>query len=588
MIIYELYSRDLDQTKTISSDALPAPRGWDDEQFTITRNQTYDGLMRQFSASLGWIEEVKTWLRSIIDTYGLKSIVDITKYFYNTSTFEKEQINKGVLNFESYREDEFFFDVNYEDSNYVTWIKNRENESILYNVGTPGYSLDGTTLPGYTSAFTNVTLYGVAFASTVVKMAYPFEVINRILQRIMNIDYNPLRSEIFGRTNLTSNGFSSNYVGNGYFSYFMITKGLIIRGTDINLDGGSGADGKTNLNIAFKKIFEFFDKKKRLGMGTEVETGGDGIERTYIRIEEKSYFYQDALYSFTVTPDNIAELSREPAEEYLYSNIRAGQTTFSKDEDLGLTEYVNEVQYSTPVGEFGGELDLSTEYRADGTTIEKLRTNPIGAGDQDEIEGDENIFIIDCYLDGATIKSRNDSILPDGFSSISGIYGTNPLYTNLRLRGSQSIYDSGKWIKPGMALYTSDVLRFQDAKQLSKVVTQLSGSTQIVTDNEDINISDLEDGKIQPYKIRFLSILTTSQIQEIIDNPYKLVKYWDYISSAYKYGWILEVSSDLVDKETNYELIEAIDIDDLEGAYWLTQDDLYWETQDGQPWLLSA
>ena len=47
-----LYSVDLDESMVMSQEELDAPMGLDSLQATLTRNSTYDGFFREFTASL--------------------------------------------------------------------------------------------------------------------------------------------------------------------------------------------------------------------------------------------------------------------------------------------------------------------------------------------------------------------------------------------------------------------------------------------------------------------------------------------------------------------------------------------------------
>jgi hypothetical protein len=55
--------------------------------------------------------------------------------------------------------------------------------------------------------------------------------------------------------------------------------------------------------------------------------------------------------------------------------------------------------------------------------------------------------------------------------------------------------------------------------------------------------------------------LTRDQINAIIDNPYGLVKFYNYIDKEWVQGWIKECSTDRVDRETTWQLYEAINLE---------------------------
>lgn len=594
-----LYSVDLDQTRTMSPEDLPAPMGIDTLQQALSRNTTYDGFIREFTASLMFTKTVQTWLRGIIDTYGLQSEVQVTIQEYNSNQVSYDLIFTGILNLSSYKEVELYFDCNLEDSSFSRDIKNRENQNIDYNSGT---SLDGTLLPGFIDEFFELKLYGNSGSyindqgstvniseTTTISALFPFELFTKVIQKLTNSDYEVFKSSLFGRTNLTSNGFTRDYAVNGELAYRMITHGLLIRGWDEN---GTGAkqEGFVDLVVQFKELFTSYHKQIPLGMGIESETQADGTIRKYVVIEKKEYFYQNAQYSFILGPESIDKFERVVAEEFYYNSIEAGYDKFTIDSRFGSGEFNNISEYSTPLSVFRNKLELLINYRADGAGIEELRWHPKNPliEDQEEVDGENDIFFIDAFVDSLGELRSTDASSAAGFQSVSGVYGEDPLYYNLKARPSVAVNKWGKWIKVGLQFNELDVLSFQKSEKLSKVSTLLTGETTPIVDGEDINISDLEDPILTGYIIKFFGPLPTSYIQEIQNNPYLIFQFWDPTKEDWGYGFLREVSITPITSETNYALYEISNPALLPGGRKLQENGDYKLQENGDYKLLEA
>lgn len=581
MIKYELYSVDLDDTKILGKGNYPAPRGWDNEQLTIRENDDYVGFFREFSGTLGFVKDIKTWIRNIISTYGVESKVTITRYEKTWYSFSWTVTDTAILNLSNYKEDIYFINLNYEDNSVSQNLKNFEQTEIKYN---SIYSLNGSVLPGNTNNFMTIRLYGLTTggysAYTDIYGVPPFEVFNRLWQKISNQTINCFRSLLFGRNNLTSNGFSGDYASNGYFAYWMITNGRLIRGTDPNNTDEEGVIGKTDLIIAFKKLYDYFNKKKPLCLTIEEETIS-GVVYYYLRIEERSYAYKNSLYSFSITSDRVDKLEVSPDPKYFFNKIKAGCRT-QNNNDFGLTEFNGVAEYTTPITVFSNELNLVTEYNSAGSIIESLRRLPITGTETEKNEFDETVFIIDCYLDGSTIKSRNDSSLPTGFTTISGIYpatgtiGTDIFNTNLRARAAQAITNWLSWINVGLQKLTGSYVRFQKSEGLSKVTTLVSGDTDNVVDGANMAVDDFPAAKITGNQYNLYTHLTASERAEMKANPYKLLPVWNYILKDYAYIWPKEYSSTPLFFDTNLRGEESVDIGTLTGGYVEYADQATW------------
>jgi hypothetical protein len=289
---YILYSVDLDEEKILDEDNHLAPRGWADEQLTIKENEFYVGNFREYSGAFGFVKEINDWLLNIILTFGVESVVKFFRYVKLSDDPNWVLTDESLLNLSNFKADINFLEINAEDNSAQKNIKNYESTPIKYN---SIYSLDGSALPGNVLNFQIIRLNGLTTgefsAYTDIIGVLPFELFNRVLQKITNQNYNMFRSSLFGRTNLVDNGFDSNYPVNGYFAYMAVTNGWLIRGASPNNTDEEGIEGRVDLITEFKNLYAFFNSKKPIGMGIETEIVS-GETRYFLRIEERNYFYK--------------------------------------------------------------------------------------------------------------------------------------------------------------------------------------------------------------------------------------------------------------------------------------------------------
>jgi len=104
-------------------------------------------------------------------------------------------------------------------------------------------------------------------------------------------------------------------------------------------------------------------------------------------------------------------------------------------------------------------------------------------------------------------------------------------------------------------------IRFNKAEKLSDLHSQTLDETTTIYENRDIAITDLKTPRLTGKLVNFDAPLTREQINILADDATGLIKYYDYFAKKYKHGWIKEVSTNRVDKSTNWQLYEAQNVD---------------------------
>jgi len=561
---------------TYDSDSLTInindlPRGFGQMGYKLKVNPT-NNVIREFTEEFGFTETSRTWIKSKIAADGLDIIIECSiEYFENS---EWKILIDGIINLEGHNEERFFINANVSDSSFNTKLNDRSKLEIDYN---SKYSLGGLETLGFLSDFFDLSLTGSdgagGYEATSIKVIPPFELVTKLLQKITDFGHDLLKSSILGRTNLSSNGFNASYdyAVNGDLSLVMFSKGLLISGILPN-ENNSKVSGKTDFVTNFDYIFQVLNLIQPLGMAVEYI---DGLP--YIIIEELSYFFKNKQYSFVLEKGDISDIRKKPISEFFNNIYEVGYTKFSKDNEEGLSDYSGKVSYTSPLINFSNTQSIISNFSASPADIERARANPVSgrSKDTEAFDTDEAIFVIDAYYDGATLKSR-DNI--EGWQSVvTGIYGAAPLYTNLRIRPTQCIYNRGRWIKTSLLHNTGEYLKFQGAENLSKVSSQLTGSTIVVTDNTNIAIDDLAPDTavlLSGMQIDLNASLSPGNFAEIRDYPGYYLKYWSEIDDDYNYIWLRETSINPTDgSDFNIMGWEPRSITALEPTYMEFEDE---------------
>lgn len=518
-----------------------APEGWDDLEYTVSRSATYHGLTRSFSGALRFVKDGKVFIDNIVTTYGTEAEISIVIQELSSIKIWETKVN-GILNFdpEIYSKQENHTEINFEDSVVHKKFKNRENSDIAYN---RKESINGTILPGFASESETVQLRGQNTDVGNATAIYPFEAFNRVFQVICDLDYNPVVSSIFDRESLGA-------VEDGKAANVMLSKGLLMRGA--TLAGDTIQDGETNINFKAIELFRNFDGLFNLGLDIQFDTVN---ERYIFVIEEKGYFYQTTEL-FTL--ENLSDLVYEYEPSLTIQKISTGYRKFAETNDFGLSEYNNRLEFVTPISVSNTELMNESTYRADGTAFQIAIENRFTASDEDnQTDIDEDIFFIHSFDDSGTLRSVQN----EGFDLIGGLYGADPIQANIFISPTRNLTRWGEYIRSALSFFTEDgVIRFNKAQNLSDLRSQTNEETETIFENRDIEISSLKTPRFSGRRIRFNAPLTRAQIDIISGNPYGLVKFKDYISKEYNFGWIKEASTDRVDKNTTWELWEVANL----------------------------
>jgi len=159
---------------------------------------------------------------------------------------------------------------------------------------------------------------------------------------------------------------------------------------------------------------------------------------------------------------------------------------------------------------------------------------------------------------------------------IDGIYGANNIQANIFLSPARNFTRWGDYVRSSLAFFEdTGKVRFNKAENLSNLSSKYGAETDVIYENKDIDISELKTPRFSGRKANFNTPLTKAQLDIISDNPYGLVEFYDYDLKDYNYGWIREVSTDRVDKDTTWELWEVANFEDIQNnLVYMDEDDI--------------
>jgi hypothetical protein len=264
----------------------------------------------------------------------------------------------------------------------------------------------------------------------------------------------------------------------------------------------------------------------------------------------------------------------------MHARVKTGYEKYVEDSEYGLTEYNTETEFSTPISITNSEFDLMVPYRADGLAfqeaIDNRKDDPSVGDSQADNDIDEDIFMIDAVTIDDALKTRQD----EGFQLIGGLYGDEIVQANIRMAPTRNMIRWGDWLNAAFSKLQDRKLMFQKTEGLSTLRSQLDSDLEVLYETKDYDINKLPEPKWSGRIAEFDAPLTREQINQIISNPYGLVKFWNYHTKEWIYGWIKECSTDRVDRDTTWKVYEAANLQE-------TANNLVY-VEDGEPILLMS
>lgn len=542
-----------------------APDGFFSLEYVLTRSEKYHGMFNQFSGSLGFSGDDKTWIDAVITDLGKEAEVTFTYYIQDPETLVYETFITGLLNFYQYSRQLDYTYVPFESTSFKQKVNRRQEIEVNYN---NTLSIERTSISAFT--YINLLCQGLS-ANIVTKSVYPHELFDSVIRQITDINYTSIYSELLGRTDISYSEITE-LVGTP-LRRRMITKGSYLRGYT--------ESDQEYITVSLSKLFDIFNSQKPIGLGFST----DSVDRDIVVIEEREHFYQPRII-ITLEDSRIEKDSFriEPGTEFQHNQYEIGsKEDISKDIDNGLSEYNVKSTYSTTSKNVISKLELINPARIDGVGINDIIDNYQKGANPDKSEYDQALWVVDSLESTGSSPSAytmKNYKYENYDSKPTGISGGVELFYNLDLSPARIlIKEYGKILNISLQDLTG-YLKHNKAETLSKLVTLRTGDALSITEKEDILLSILDTPIMTGNLIYFNYAFSYSEIKTIQDDPYGQVRFYKPNTATYIGGWFKELSTNPTDESTNVILYEAKTLAELVG-YELNEDGGYALSEDG-------
>lgn len=351
--------------------------------------------------------------------------------------------------------------------------------------------------------------------------SYPtYHFIEGCLQRILDVQF-PLKSIFFGTTDVAKNSIPEYYASEDQERFANFLNGLSVRG--LNQD-----DANNTVSVSFDEIRQAFNSFWNIGVGYDLVSGEERIV-----VEERGFFYEDSNGLDLSARITDQQIQFEALPDLVYAKINTGYKNFTYELLNGRGEY-NTKNERTTIMPGKNLFNNVSDIRGDTKGFVDLFGNPIGSTGSTDVKGDNHNFVMKSQRNGSTWdieKAENITILND--SSIFGADSFNAFFTPLR-----NLLRHPYELAVGLIKDPTEFLRFQSSEKLQDLETELTIGGDILTENQDVLVSDLGNPKWKAgqYIVNDTNFYT-ADFETLIANKYKLIKLSDT-----KRGWDLKIT----------------------------------------------
>lgn len=504
-------------------------------KLTFTRSETYRTVIRSFIPEVTFYSTAMDYVYNKTQTEGLNSEITFRVLKWSPFHMAFKEIYNGILNLQSLVIKEYSIKCDIVDNSFTNKIFKSENKKINYLSELDIY---GNEMNSYFTPLNTITLKGVA-SDTTCQGVQIYRLLTRLIYAITGQN-NKLKSVFFGREGQGSN------LKDGEGCEYYITNGKYI----------SNSGGTPDIVFSLKDLFT--DLANIFNLGLYIEDYNN-VQTVYIN-------KMDTFYSPEVLlqVDNLSDWEMSLNSEMLFSSINVGYVNSTKVEanDLAGLEYNINVTYGTPINLFKTELSILSKLRADGTAIEFARTETIEEGNEGKYDKDN--FIL-CCVNDEDLEVRTT----EGYELLQGVGGETPIYINVDISPARILRNWCKEIAVQLDRVDS-ILQINSTGLNSLLESRKTGESYVTKDNVNINTASYDRPLLDKYIVKFTAPLTDVNVENIFENPNGLIKFYNILSKTYNFGWIKEVSINLVTNEAEFQLLKTIgnDFDDVEIMKW--------------------
>jgi hypothetical protein len=263
-----------------------------------------------------------------------------------------------------------------------------------------------------------------------------------------------------------------------------------------------------------------------------------------VRIEEIQHVFSNDIF---LTIEDATEMTEESAADLTFSSLSMG---FQKSELYynalkGRYEYNTTVKYSTPLTRQQKEMSAISPYRADTNGILGCFTKPKVGGASENTTFDADNFLVNVVRSEGGFQIARD----DNYSSVGGVENPSNAF-NLDYQPARNLRRWGSYLRGFLDKYTSLLLSFIVNTNNSNAYSQRNDETEVITEGQDVNISNLNSPFYENLYYTFNCKVTTDMITAMnsydVDGVplyYGLIKFRNNPNEDYRYGWLMTFNS---------------------------------------------
>jgi hypothetical protein len=347
---------------------------------------------------------------------------------------------------------------------------------------------------------------------------------------------------------------SVSYPSNGCYWPYFITRGLQLRGFDIDIKP---------ISMSFMEWWNGLDPILNLGLGTKII---DGDEKIFV--DKKENFYDDSTTS--VDFYNL-QFEREYDEDRNFNKITIGFEQWKSESVSGIDDPQTNHVYASRFKRTGKEIVIQSKFVASSAAIEFTRRQTLEKTSDYKFDNDTFIIALNPIPSEGLypIPATYIPFFPEfneRFTSVTGISSPEAKY-NLRLTPARNLLRWLPYINAGLQAYVGSTYKFQSGEGNFDMVSEMSEfdcdpaffDSLPLSEKQDIPVTDIcitvstraRDIRIPMSIDEFIAIDSSPQkaigISQTDSNPVKLlIDVLDYnFAKGYAVvtGWFKELYS---------------------------------------------
>jgi len=377
----------------------------------------------------------------------------------------------------------------------------------------------------------------ISIPATTVQSFPIYEALERNLQLMLDTQY-PLKSDFFGRTDVSKNG-TDNYLSENQERFAQIINGLSLRGMILD-------DINNPLAVSFDDLMKTANALWNVGFHYD-----SSLDR--IVIEERAFFFVDEGGMDLSSRINDQEIQFEVLPDLAYAKIQTGYNSFDYEVINGRGEYNTKTE-RTSIITGSNSFDNVSVLRGDSRGITLALNTPVvpnGVGDPEgskDLKSDKDNFIVKSQINAINTDEWDVELQENiQIENDSSYFGDSSM--NLYFTPTRNLLRHNYELAAGLEHELSSLLRFQTSDKLQDLET--TDGVDNIVENQDITVNDLGLPRWVPGQFIISLPFYEADILTLIENKHKLVKL-----SETKEGWILKAKYSISKRKVELNILQ--------------------------------